>query len=141
VVFYDPDRDVAVLYVPGLNEPVMHFAGSAPYAAQAIVAGYPLNESLMLTPATISTSIDAYGPNIYQTKVVHRQIYPIRANVQPGNSGGPLVAPDGKVYGMVFAASTSEADTGYALTSAEIASDVSAGEQDTVPVSTQRCQS
>jgi S1-C subfamily serine protease len=141
VVFYDPQRDVAVLYVPGLTAPVMHFAGPAAYAAQAIVAGYPFNEPLKMTPATISTSIDAYGPNIYQTAVVHRQIYPISADVQPGNSGGPLVAPDGRVYGMVFAASTSEADTGYALTSAEIAGDVQAGEWRTAPVSTEGCQS
>lgn len=141
VVFYDPQRDVAVLYVPGLTAPVMHFAGPAAYAAQAIVAGYPFNEPLKMTPATISTSIDAYGPNIYQTAVVHRQIYPISADVQPGNSGGPLVAPDGRVYGMVFAASTSEADTGYALTSAEIAADVQAGEWRTAPVSTRGCQS
>jgi S1-C subfamily serine protease len=141
VVYYDSQRDVAVLYVPGLTAPVMHFAGPAAYAAEAIVAGYPYNESLSMTPATISTSIDAYGPNIYQTEIVHRQIYPISANVQPGNSGGPLVAPNGKVYGMVFAASTSEADTGYALTAAEIASDVAAGEWRTGPVSTDRCQS
>lgn len=141
VVFYDPQRDVAVLYVPGLTAPVMHFAGPAAYAAQAIVAGYPFNEPLRMTPAVISTSIDAYGPNIYQTEVVHRQIYPISADVQPGNSGGPLVAPSGQVYGMVFAASTSEADTGYALTSAEIAGDVHAGEGRTTAVSTEGCQS
>jgi S1-C subfamily serine protease len=141
VVFYDPQRDVAVLYVPGLRAPVMHFAGPAAYAAQAIVAGYPLNERLRMTPATISTSIDAYGPNIYQTAVVHRTIYPISADVQPGNSGGPLVAPNGQVYGMVFAASTSEADTGYALTSSEISGDVQTGENRTAPVSTEGCQS
>jgi S1-C subfamily serine protease len=105
------------------------------------VAGYPLNERLTMTPATISTSIDAYGPNIYQTAVVHRTIYPISADVQPGNSGGPLVAPNGQVYGMVFAASTSEADTGYALTSSEISGDVQTGENRTAPVSTQGCQS
>lgn len=140
VVFYDPQRDVAVLYVPGLDAPAMHFAGPAAYAAEAIVAGYPLNEPLQMTPATVSTSIDAYGPNIYVTDTVHRQIYPISADVQPGNSGGPLVAPNGKVYGMVFAASTSETDTGYALTAGEIAGDVQAGERNTTPVSTRGCQ-
>jgi S1-C subfamily serine protease len=93
-----------------------------------------------MTPATVSTSIDAYGPNIYVTDTVHRQIYPISADVQPGNSGGPLVAPNGKVYGMVFAASTSETDTGYALTAGEIAGDVQAGERNTTPVSTRGCQ-
>ena len=88
----------------------------------------------------MGSSIDAYGPNIYQNETVHRQIFPIHASVQPGNSGGPLVAPDGKVYGMVFAASTSVANSGYALTASEIASDVQAGEQSTAPVSTEGCQ-
>jgi S1-C subfamily serine protease len=140
VVFYDPQRDVAVLYVPGLRAPSMRFAGPPAYGANAIVAGYPLNHPLTLDPATVGTSIDAFGPNIYQTSVVHRQIFPIHADVQPGNSGGPLVATDGKVYGMVFAASTSVANSGYALTASEISGDVQAGEQSTASVSTRQCQ-
>jgi len=140
VVFYDPDRDIAVLDVPGLDEPAMRFAGAAPYGANAIVAGYPHNHPLTLVPARVGGSTNATGPNIYENAEVQRQIYAIHADVEPGNSGGPLVAPDGRVYGVVFAASTSFADTGYALTAAEIASDVQAGEQDTLPVSTQSCQ-
>lgn len=140
VVYYDPQRDVAVLYVPGLQAPSMRFAGPPAYGASAIVAGYPLNHPLTLDPATVGSGLDAYGPNIYQTSVVHRQIFPIHADVQPGNSGGPLVAPDGKIYGMVFAASTSMPDSGYALTASEIAGDVQAGEQSTAAVSTEQCQ-
>jgi S1-C subfamily serine protease len=140
VVYYDPQRDVAVLYVPGLRAPSMRFAAAPGYGASAIVAGYPLNHPLTLSPASVGSSIDAYGPNIYQTSVVHRQIFPIHADVQPGNSGGPLVAPDGKVYGMVFAASTSLTNSGYALTASEVAGDVQAGEQSTAAVSTKQCQ-
>ncbi len=140
VVLYDPQRDIAVLNVPGLDEPAMRLAGPAPYGANAIVAGYPHNHPLTLVPARVGENIDAVGPNIYENAEVSRQVYAIRAKVEPGNSGGPLVAPDGEVYGVVFAASTSFADTGYALTAAEIASDVQAGEQLTLPVSTQACQ-
>jgi S1-C subfamily serine protease len=140
VVFYDPQKDVAVLYVPGLRAAAMRFTGPPGYGAPAIVAGYPLNNPLTLNPASVGSSIDAYGPNIYQNETVHRQIFPIHASVQPGNSGGPLVAPDGQVYGMVFAASTSVANSGYALTASEIASDVQAGEQSTARVSTEQCQ-
>jgi S1-C subfamily serine protease len=140
VVFYDPQRDVAVLDVPGLTARPMHFDQSAAYGADAIVAGYPLNHPLTLSPASVGGSINAYGPNIYQTAVVHRQIYQIRANVEPGNSGGPLVAPDGQVYGVVFAASTSVQDTGYALTAGEVAGDVQAAKEATLPVSTRACQ-
>jgi S1-C subfamily serine protease len=141
VVFYDPQTDIAVLNVPGLDEPALQFAGAAPYDAQAVVAGYPRDHRLTLTAARVGNDIGANGPNIYQTATVHRQIYAIRASVRPGNSGGPLLALDGRVYGVVFAASTTYRDTGYALTAAEIARDVSAGEQMTVPVSTESCQS
>jgi S1-C subfamily serine protease len=140
VVFYDPQTDIAVLNVPGLGEPALKFAGAAPYGAEAVVAGYPLNHLLTLSPARVGEDIGANGPNIYETVTVHRQIYEIRAFVQPGNSGGPLLALDGRVYGVVFAASTTFHDTGYALTAAEVAHDVALGEQATVPVSTDSCQ-
>lgn len=140
VVFYDPRTDIAILDVPGLSAPPLQFAGPAPYLANAIVAGYPLDHPLTLRPARVDQSIKAYGPDIYQSAIVHRQIYPLRATVQPGNSGGPLMASDGKVYGVVFAASTTSKDIGYALTGAQVASDVQAGEQDTAPVSTEACQ-
>jgi S1-C subfamily serine protease len=140
VVFYDPRTDIAVLDVPGLQAPPLQFAGPAPYEANAIVAGYPLNHPLTMRPARVGESINAEGPDIYESAEVTRQIYPVKALVQPGNSGGPLMAPDGKVYGVVFAASTAEPDVGYALTAAQVASDVRAGEDDTTPVSTEGCQ-
>jgi S1-C subfamily serine protease len=140
VVFYDPRTDIAVLDVPGLQAPSLQFAGPAPYEANAIVAGYPLNHPLTMRAARVGASINAYGLDIYESAYVTRQIYPLKVLVQPGNSGGPLVAPDGEVYGVVFAASTDENDVGYALTAAQVASDVRAGEVDTTPVSTEGCQ-
>jgi S1-C subfamily serine protease len=140
VVLYDPQRDLAVLDVPGLTARALRFTGPASYDAKAIVAGYPLDNPLTMRPATVGQSVDAYGPNIYSSANVTRQIYPVRAVVEPGNSGGPLVAPDGDVYGVVFAASTTIQDTGYALTAAEVAGDVRAGTSDTSAVSTRDCQ-
>ncbi len=70
---------------------------------------------------------------------MYRDIYAIRAVVRPGNSGGPLIAPGGSVYGMVFAAAVDVPKTGYALTAGEVASDVSAGRTATAGVSTQTC--
>jgi S1-C subfamily serine protease len=140
VVLYDPQRDIAILDVPGLTAPVLQFAGPASYGASAIVAGYPLDHSFTAGAARLETAESALGPNIYQNSQVRRQIYPIRALVQPGNSGGPLLTPDGQVYGVVFAAAVSLKDTGYALTAAEVASDVASGGRATAPVPTQGCQ-
>ncbi len=105
------------------------------------MAGYPLDHPFTADPARLDVAESAIGPNIYQTAQVKRQIYPIRALVRPGNSGGPLLSPGGQVYGVVFAAAVSLNQTGYALTATEVASDAVRGEQQTQPVSTEQCQS
>jgi len=139
-VYYDPQVDVAVLYVPGLNLTPLQFAGEASPGDNAVVAGYPLDStSLHLVPARIGGVQNAQGPNIYETSTVTRQIYEIRAVVKSGNSGGPLLSPAGTVDGVVFAAAVGESHTGFALTAAEVSADASAGEQLTTAVSTGAC--
>lgn len=140
VVLFDPWRDIAVLYVPGLNLPALPVTQSAPFAARAVVAGYPLNHAFTAVPARVGRSELANGPDIYDRTHVIRDIYPIRAVVQPGNSGGPLIASNGQVYGMVFAAAVSVRDTGYALTGSEISRDLAAGLTRTAATSTRQCQ-
>lgn len=139
VVFYDPQVDIAVLYVPGLNAAPLSFAGQAQIGADAVVAGYPLDHAYTAVPARVGDIQDATGPDIYQTSQVTRQIYEIKANVEPGNSGGPLISPDGSVYGVVFAAAVGVSDTGFVLTAAEVEADAHAGSTGTVPVSTEGC--
>jgi S1-C subfamily serine protease len=139
VVLYDPRRDVAVLYVPGFARPPLSFAGVAKQGESAIVAGYPQNGPFRAVAARIRARQPAQGPDIYQTHQVTREIYAVYAVVRPGNSGGPLLAPDGRVYGVVFAASVDDPQTGYALTAGEVASDATAGAGSTSEVSTQGC--
>src|SRR6266516_2641640 len=139
VVLYDPQRDIAILYVPGLAAPALRFAGQASSGDSAIVAGYPLNGSITTVAARIGGSESANSPDIYQTTTVTRDVCSVRAVVRPGSSGGPLLAPDGRVYGVVFAAAVSARDTGYALTAAEVAPDARVGRAATTPVSTQAC--
>ena len=139
VVFYDPQVDIAVLYVPGLNLTPLQFAGQANDGADAVVAGYPLDHPFTAVAARIGGTQQAVGPDIYQTGQVDRQIYEIRAVVEPGNSGGPLLSPSGSVYGVVFAAAVGVSDTGFALTSGEVASDARDGASATIQVSTQSC--
>jgi len=139
VVLYDPRRDVAVLYVPGFTRSPLGFAGVAKQGESAIVAGYPQNGPFRAVAARIRARQPAQGPDIYQTHQVTREIYAVYAVVRPGNSGGPLLAPDGRVYGVVFAASVDDPQTGYALTAGEVASDAAAGAGSTSAVSTQGC--
>ncbi|MGH3745100.1 MAG: MarP family serine protease [Mycobacteriales bacterium] len=139
VVLYDPNRDLAVLDVPGLTAKPLTFGVTADRGASAVVAGYPEDGGFTAVAARIRDRQDIRGPNIYQSATVTRDVYAVRASVLPGNSGGPLLATDGTVYGVVFAASTDTADTGYALTAQEAAPDVAAGRSATRQVSTQGC--
>ncbi len=140
VVLYDPKTDIAVLYVPGLDRPTLHWAGQAKFGADAIVAGYPEDGPFHPVAARIGGSTEATSPDIYQTAQVTRQIYSVRAVVRQGNSGGPLLNPhNGHVYGVVFAAATSVDDTGYALTAQQVAHDADLGADATTQVSTLGC--
>jgi len=136
VVLFDSQKDVAVLYVPGLRAPVLGFDDSAARGDSAVVAGYPQDGGLDLQAATVANRINATGQNIYNTDTVTREIYSIRSTVRPGNSGGPLLTTDGKVYGVVFARSTSDNETGYVLTANEVAGDAQKAANATAPVDT-----
>jgi S1-C subfamily serine protease len=139
VVLYDPQVDIAVLYVPGLNMTPLHFDYQGQTGDNAVVAGYPLDHGFTQTAARIGGTLNAVGPDIYQTGQVNRQIYEIRASVEPGNSGGPLLSPSGSVYGVVFAAAVNTSNTGFALTANEVSADAQAGAHQTTQTSTQGC--
>ncbi|RPE44542.1 colicin V production protein [Streptomyces sp. Ag109_O5-1] len=136
VVLFDPDRDVAVLYVPELRAPVLRFDTAAARGNSSVVAGYPQDGDLNLQAATVANKVQATGQNIYNDATVTREIYSIRSTVRPGNSGGPLLTTGGKVYGVVFARSTSDNETGYVLTADEVAGDAQRGADATQPVDT-----
>jgi S1-C subfamily serine protease len=128
VVLYDWERDIAVLDVPNLNAPALKFtAQDATSGKSAIVAGFPENGAYNVQPARVRGRITANGPDIYHRKTVRRDVYSLYATVRQGNSGGPLLTPEGKVYGVVFAKSLDDANTGYALTADEVQGDVTKG--------------
>ncbi|MDQ6874312.1 MAG: MarP family serine protease [Actinomycetota bacterium] len=139
VVLYDPDRDVAVIWVPGLRRPALQFAAPVDAGTNAVVVGFPLDGPFTATPARVRSQQRVRGPDIYSARTVVRQVYSLRADVRSGNSGGPLLSAGGRVLGVVFAAAADEPDTGFALTAGEVSSDASAAAGSTVAVSTQTC--
>lgn len=135
VVFFDSNRDVAILSVPDLGiKPLPMVAGGR--GTQGAVIGYPGGGNESENPAVIDDQVDAQGRDIYNQGFVTRQIWILQATVIPGNSGGPLVNLQGGVLGVVFAASSSDPSQAYALTDAEVQGDIQAGVGQTTPVDT-----
>ncbi|MFE9705992.1 MarP family serine protease [Streptomyces sp. NPDC005930] len=142
VVLYDWRRDIAVLDVPELDAPALRFTGEDEDAQGddgAIVAGFPENGAYDVRAARVRGRITANGPDIYHRDTVRRDVYSLYATVRQGNSGGPLLTPRGEVYGVVFAKSLDDPDTGYALTADEIREDISRGRTATQQVDSDSC--
>ncbi|MGX5188280.1 MarP family serine protease [Streptomyces avermitilis] len=140
VVLYDWRRDIAVLDVPNLKAPALQFTSTdAASGNGAIVAGFPENGSYNVQPARVRGRITANGPDIYHRGTVRRDVYSLYATVRQGNSGGPLLTPEGKVYGVVFAKSLDDANTGYALTADEVQKDITQGRRANQQVDSDSC--
>lgn len=141
VVYFDPQADVAVLEVSGIVGQALEFArGTAQSGDPAVVAGFPHAGPFREEPARIRTSLVARGDDIYGNSGVDREVYVLRGSVQPGNSGGPLLRPNGAVLGMVFGADQADDQTGYAITAKELEPAVAAGLIATAPVDTGSCR-
>lgn len=119
VVLYDPERDLAVLSVPGLRAPALPLGPAVARGQAAAVPGYPLDGPYRVVSARVRATLEASGYDIYSSGRVVRQIYSLNTTVRPGNSGGPLLDTRGRVVGVIFATSLEDDRTGYALTLAE----------------------
>jgi S1-C subfamily serine protease len=140
VVLFDPQKDIAVLAVPGLRATPLRLAPSdLVHGDDAVVAGFPRNGPFAAGAARVRAVLSAVGEDIYGKPGVTREVYSLYANVQQGNSGGPLLNTSGHVAGIVFAKSLDDPLTGYALTVKEIAGDVKAGINTESSVSTGGC--
>ena len=137
VVFFDSERDVAVLSVPDYNVAGLTF-GPADRGTAAAVIGYPGGGPERVVPAVVDGAVSAEGRDIYNQNLVTREIYVMQASVHPGNSGGPLVDLEGRVLGVVFATSAGDPSQAYALTDQEIQSDITAAESHPAPTDTSR---
>ena len=120
VVYYNPDLDVAVLDVPDLDAPPIRFDLNGKEKQQGAVLGYPQDGPYDAQPARIRGDQRLRSPDIYGNGTVTRHVFSLRGRIRPGNSGGPFVSSAGRVLGVVFAASVSDKETGYALTSDQV---------------------
>ena len=119
VVYFDAVDDIALVSVDGLDAPALDRVDLSP-GDSAVVQGYPHGGPFTSTGASVLSVGVVPVPDIYDTGVAPREIYSLAADVQPGNSGGPLLTAAGDVAGIVFARGEDGAGRGYAITMAEL---------------------
>ncbi|MBT1001351.1 MarP family serine protease [Paenarthrobacter sp. DKR-5] len=120
VVYFDSKQDLAVLAVDGLTVPALPLGEQLKAGSQAAFAGYPHGGPFTSKPAAVQGVTTALVPDIYGQNPSPEKIYEIAGDVQPGNSGGPLLNTSGQVAGVVFAKATDNSTVGYAFTPSEL---------------------
>jgi S1-C subfamily serine protease len=119
VVAFDPNRDLAVLRAPGLGLPALA-EGDGHVDDRGALFGHPGGGPLRQAPVRIAEQIVARGTDITRTNPTEREVFVLAAVTAPGDSGGPIVDPEGRVIGVMFAYDISRDSTAYALTRTEL---------------------
>ncbi len=141
VVYYDPKVDVAVLAVESGETPPLTFDLQVEPTQGVAILGFPEDGPYDVQPARVRSEQRLRSPNIYGDGAVIRDVLSLRGKVRPGNSGGPVVSSAGEVVGLVFAASLTDSDTGYALTASQLSEAATLGIVGQDAVDTQDCAS
>ncbi|KAB2807775.1 MarP family serine protease [Pimelobacter simplex] len=141
VVHYDRKLDIAVLALETDDTPVLAFDRSIGAGDAVAIVGYPQDGPFDVQTARVRAKQNLRSPDIYGDGTVVREVYSLRGLVRPGNSGGPIVTPQGKVAGVVFAASVTDPETGYALTAQQVSGTARAGVAADAEVNTGNCAS
>jgi S1-C subfamily serine protease len=140
-IYFNPEYDLAVLKVPGITDPSLTVDPEfVDRSTRAVVLGYPGGGNFNAQPAGVLARLDAKGLDIYNNRETTRYLYELQSLVRQGNSGGPLVEPNGEVIGVVFSRSATDDKIGFALSSPGVLAHIEAAER--APehlVSTERC--
>ncbi len=140
VIYYNPDVDIAVLSVPtGTTRPLRFASGPSSSGDGVAILGFPQNGPYNVQVGRVRADQRLRSPDIYGDGTVIRDVLSVRGLIRPGNSGGPVIDSAGRVVGVVFAASVTSGDTGYALSAAQVGQAAASGRVASRPVSTQGC--
>jgi S1-C subfamily serine protease len=114
VIAFDPEDDVAILRVPGLQ--ARPLPAVEPRAGTAVaILGYPENGDFAATPGRIGQTSVVLTEDAYGRGPVERQITTLRGEVRRGNSGGPAVDFSGRVQTTIFASRVGVDGQGYGV--------------------------
>lgn len=140
VVYLDQERDIALIAAPALKlNPLTLVGTEVPAGSTVSFMGYPGGGAFKNLPATVqglgyTKTVDAQTGQTNPSRLV----YQLAADVQQGNSGGPVLTEDGQVMAMIFAKST-QGQTGYAVPASDIAEALTQVSASSPAVSTGQC--
>ena len=139
VVYFDTKHDLAVLAVDGLQASPLALGRDLPGGSPAAFAGYPHGGPFQSKPATVQDITTVLVPDIYGNNASPEEIYRLAGDVQPGNSGGPLLTMDGQVAGVIFAKATADMEMGFAITMDDLTPVATQAASLSAPVSSGQC--
>ena len=140
VVAFDPSSDLALLFVPGAGARPLGLSTSVPArGTPAAVVGFPGGGDLTVTAAAVTATHVIIAPDIYGQGSYSHSAVELRSEIRRGNSGGPLVVGPGTVGGVVFGASTTASDVGYAIGADEARESIGPSIGSTAAVDTGAC--
>jgi S1-C subfamily serine protease len=139
VIYFDPTGDLAVLAVPGLTAKPLALGPTVAAGTAAVSDGYPFGGPFV----SLQVGVDQVGTlnvqNIYNSGTAPREIYSLAADIQEGDSGGPLLTQQGVVAGVVFAKGATTPNVGYAITMKSVQPVAQEAPNLTAPVSSGQC--
>ena len=116
IVYFDSVNDLAVLAVPGLTADALRLGDTARPGTSTAIQGYPYGGPFTTSAALVQHVSTFESADIYGEGASPREVYTLAGQVNPGNSGGPLLTLDGDIAGTIFGSSTEQNNVGYALT-------------------------
>ncbi len=134
VVFFDSHNDVAILRIAGAGEQPLRLADPRD-GASAAITGYPLDGRLTAVPGRVGRTANALTQDALG-RPVDRSITALAGNIEPGNSGGPVIDTSGAVEAEIFA-KQKDSPGGYGVPASIVRADLAkAGRK---AVSTESC--
>lgn len=120
IVYFDPSDDLAVIAVPGLSSAPLPLGRTVRPGTSAAIEGYPYGGPITVDAALVQHVSTTSSLDIYGSGGSPREVYTLAGQVNPGNSGGPLLSLRGEVIGAIFARGADQENVGYALTLTEL---------------------
>lgn len=118
VVVFEPGTDLAVV-ATDLDRPSLPVA-TPRVGDRGLVLGFPGGGDFAPSPFEVAERFDATGYDIYDSRLIERDLLALSSQLEPGDSGSAVLRDDGSVIGVAVAVAPDRAELAYALDATEL---------------------